>query len=261
MFRDRRRQHPAGRPVAWVIGSSAVALVLVGSAAIVGGVGRESETATGVGVNGGGTTQTAPDDTAPGQRVGSHPRPTTHSVVIVGDSITYQSTDELHALADQRGISLTIEATPRATARLMLEQARFVDPGRVDQMIINVGTNDIIQAVPLDRTLADIVELIRLYPEARCVHLVTINAHMVSLTDDRLHRRTLTMNGSLRYLAEEWPEVHLIDWAEILAESSESPEMPMAGLLLAQDSVHTNPFGQAVLADAYVAALDRCDAA
>jgi hypothetical protein len=257
MAPDRFRRRPlVRRPLTWTIGIVAVVVsTFVGMAVVDGGVADDSERAAGVGTTAGGSRDTAIAPVA-GEWAGAHPRPTTHSVVMVGDSITHQSRDELHVRLDERGISPTIEAIPRATAGLMLERARQVGMPRADQVIINVGTNDVVKGLSLDGTLTDIVSLIEMFPEARCTHLVTINGHMVSLTDHRLTARTRTLNRALHYLAQELPDVHVIDWAGLLAEGT---DVPLAERLLAADSVHTNAVGRAALADIYVDALDRCD--
>ncbi len=176
-------------------------------------------------------------------------------VVIVGDSITHQSDEEIRAhLADQ-DVDLTIAAMPGATVEHMLEAVRDRDGGPADQVVINLGTNDVSSQVDPERSEALLAELIDHFADARCIHLVTINERVASPQDPGAAIRVEALNSAIEGHAAR-DGVAAIDWNAVLADPPGDLE---AGDLLADDGVHTSDIGQEVLADVYIEVLDGCD--
>lgn len=183
----------------------------------------------------------------------------TGHLVALGDSITHQSSDDLEERFADRDDDLTVEAHPGHTAEEVLGQApRVVDElGDTEalQVIVNVGTNDVIKRLDPTDTLEGVTAMVDLFPGARCVHVVTISRRILVFDDPDLGDRIDELNGLIEGLADERPEVRVLDWNEVLDDPPGDLE---AGDLLAGDTVHANPVGQAILADAYVAAFDDC---
>lgn len=181
-------------------------------------------------------------------------------VVVLGDSITYASAEALSERFSDRPAELTIDARPGSTAEEVRRRAHTVmddlgDTGP-EQVIVNVGTNDVMLGYDPSRTLDDVTAMVDLFADARCVHVVTISRQILVLDDPGLGDRIEELNGLLGDLADERSAVRILDWNLVLDDPPADLE---TGDLLAGDTVHTSPLGEAILADAYVAALDGCD--
>jgi lysophospholipase L1-like esterase len=180
-------------------------------------------------------------------------------VVILGDSITNASQGELlERFADRDG-DLTVDATPGYTAEEVLVQASAVvdelGDDEAEQVIVNVGTNDMFSGYDPARTRDDVVAIVDLFPNARCVHVVTISERIFNFEIPDLPDRIVELNGLLEDLAGERSQVRILDWNEVLDDPPGDLE---TSDLLRSDTVHTSPEGEQVLADAYLEALDDC---
>lgn len=186
--------------------------------------------------------------------------PTAARVVVLGDSITFASVEELQERFADRDDELTVDARPGFTAEEVLDQARIVvdelGDAEAEQVIINVGTNDVLTEVEPGGTLDSITEMVELFPSARCVHLVTISHRIRDDEVPGLADRIEAVNELLENLADDRDDVRILDWNEVLDDPPDDLE---TADLLASDTVHTSPRGEAVLADAYITALDDCD--
>ena len=174
-------------------------------------------------------------------------------VVVLGDSITEQATGPLHERFDSSyAMSISGVSGERADQRVADASAyAATTPG---QVIINLGTNDVLQGTPPDETASSLTQIAEGFTDTRCIHLVTINESMVDLSRPQLHDGAVAVNERVRSMAAAhgWD---VIDWAGIVAASDRAgnPEGP-----LTLDTVHPTPLGQQRLLDAYADALHRC---
>lgn len=176
-----------------------------------------------------------------------------NEVVVFGDSITEQATDPLHQRFDG-SFAVTVSGVSGARADQRVADAAAYASTTPGHVIINLGTNDVLQGTPTEETVAALTHIAEGFSGTDCVHLVTVNERMVDLSRPELHVGAVAINERIRALAAEqgWD---VIDWASIVAESDQAgnPEGP-----LTLDTVHPTPVGQRHLLDAYQQALDRC---
>jgi lysophospholipase L1-like esterase len=175
-------------------------------------------------------------------------------VALIGDSITTLVDDDLRDISPSR-FHLEVRATNGATAGEMLASVQDLRGAAMEQAIVNVGTNDVIKAIPLEETTAAIDGLIALFQEATCIHLTTVSEHIVSLEDPSVQDRAAAINEHLRQLAEGDERIHLIDWSGYVAEYFDAGE-PDGSLLT--DTVHPTELGQDRLRAQYIDALRSC---
>lgn len=167
----------------------------------------------------------------------------------LGDSITDQSRDRLRAdLGDSYDID--IRAQPGVEIREMLDDARLTMRRPPDQVIVNLGTNDVLSQRPVDEATADLEELLDQLEDATCVHLVTINELMVSFEDEGLGDRAAALNEEIERIADD-RGYEVVDWTEALEDATDEEGAP--GMLT--DTVHLTEQGEALLAEVYGAAL------
>jgi lysophospholipase L1-like esterase len=175
-------------------------------------------------------------------------------VVVVGDSITHLAQDEVARQAGD-GFRFTIQATNGATSTEMLAEAQELGDRRPDQVVINLGTNDLNQDVPADETIENIRAIADLFASADCIHLTTLNEHIVSYERPILATRAEEMNDRFHQLVEEDGDFDLVDWnlaiEQYIAEGR--PEGP-----LLYDTVHPTEVGQRILTGLYTDALRSC---
>jgi hypothetical protein len=174
-------------------------------------------------------------------------------VVVIGDSITAGAE---HTLRDQLGtdFALTIDGRPGYRVAEQLPTARNAAGFPFEQVVVNLGTNDVMGAdQALDASLASISEIVTLFPEADCIHLVTVSEQMVSGSVDA-PARAAAFNDGLEAIVATDPRVSLIDWSGIVAGwQADHP-----GELLTTDTVHPTDEGNELLVAAYGDALSGC---
>lgn len=175
-------------------------------------------------------------------------------VIVIGDSITHLAQDEVARRSGDR-YDFTIRADNGATSAEMLEEAERLGPRRPDQLVINLGTNDINLNVPAEETIANIRAIADLFDSADCVHLATLNEHIVSYELPILATRAEEMNDRFHQLVEDDGDFDLIDWNLAIEDyiASGRPEGP-----LLYDTVHPTEVGQRILTDIYVDAIRSC---
>jgi lysophospholipase L1-like esterase len=184
------------------------------------------------------------------------------AVVLLGDSITDWNRGPLtDALGET--YQLTIEAQAGAPTDELMPAATTLAATRPDQVVINLGTNDIASGRSAAATAEDLDLMVRRFPPptgdgegTQCVHLVTVNTHMRTLRDEADVRRAEDLNRRIRRIAETRPNVDVIEWDRIIDEDWD--EHPPAGTLT-EDTIHpTTPEGRAKLVSLYADALDGC---
>lgn len=175
-------------------------------------------------------------------------------VALIGDSITATSEG---VLRDElvRSYHLDIEATPGYRTDQLLPAARQAAAEQPEQVVINLGTNDAFQSWPIEQSEASLRELIGLFPQARCVHLVTVNERILDLQQTGLTPRLQAYNQMLARVAASRPGTDLVDWTAAVDAYAAAGE-PSGPFTF--DSVHPLEPGQRDLARLYHRALDAC---
>jgi lysophospholipase L1-like esterase len=246
----------------------ALGLVIVLGGLAVGRVADRADARREIGVERGGPPPTGPDPT--------------DDVVIIGDSITEQAEsmllDELQpdSVLRVRGRGgyrieqmepYAVEAASAEPEQVIINlgsndvllnwpldrsvEAAAAEP---EQVIINLGSNDVLLSWPLDRSVEAYRRMLDYFDDTRCIHLVTVNQGFESSTDDGLAFRALLLNGQIRELAAA-TGADVIDWSKMVSdyEAIGEPYGP-----LTSDSVHPNELGQKMIADAYRESLRTC---
>lgn len=178
----------------------------------------------------------------------------TVDVVVIGDSITEQG----RPVIEQRiGALRRVIVDGRSGFRVdqQLSTAQRLAAVQPDQVIIELGTNDVLQGWDLDRSADGLRQVVDLFGSSRCIHLVMIDENMPS-ADGESRERARRLNAAMADIASSDGRVHLID-VPSLVERFETVD---PGEPYALDGVHPTEAGQSTLVDAYVDALDRCDA-
>lgn len=175
-------------------------------------------------------------------------------VALVGDSITANLQREA-----QRRIgddyALTVDGRPGYLAGQQLPAVENAARFPFDQIVINLGTNDVMTSDhDLDETIASLEQAVSAVVGIRCVHLVTVSEGMVNGTEDA-GPRAQQVNRAIREIAARHPNVRVIDWAAI-----ERQEQADRGEPITIDTVHPSDVGNRVLADAYGESLAACNA-
>jgi lysophospholipase L1-like esterase len=168
---------------------------------------------------------------------------------IVGDSITEQVDDAMQATSgdDWR---LDIRRVPGATVGEMLPAVAGVAEARPDQVIINLGTNNVLRPVPLEQSVAELEAMFDLLAGVPCVHVLTVHDFILAWDQGDLTYRSQPFNEALVEIATR-RGARVIDWTEVLTEASaplDAPEFLM-------DTVHLTPEGVTLLTGTYDAAL------
>ena len=178
------------------------------------------------------------------------------SVAVVGDSIT--ALDE-STLKEQLGdrYELFVTGNFGRTVAEVMPEAEVLAQRDYDQVIINLGTNDVLQALPVDTSMAAMREMIALFDTARCIHLVNINEHMI--VQDTATSRTPQaeqFNSALEELVRSDGRLSIIDWNEVAAGALNDQQPPSS--TLTEDSIHPTAEGNTELNQLYKEALDGC---
>ena len=179
-------------------------------------------------------------------------RPQGDRVAVVGDSITSIGEQQLKISA---GNDFVIESRSEfgATVEAQMPEATELAATDPKQVIINLGTNDALLGVPLDQTMASLKTMVGLFPDAECIHFVTVNEDL-DQAGNRPTEEVAAFNEALLKMAAELDRGEVVRWDEI-AHGSLRESRPQG---LTTDGVHPDPAGQRELADAEVHALQRC---
>lgn len=217
----------------------ALALVVVLGGLALGRVADRADARREVNVGSGGPPPTGPDPT--------------DDVVIIGDSITEQAEP---MLLDALQPDSVVRVRGRGGYRIEQMEPYAVEAASAEpeQVIINLGSNDVLLSWPLDRSVEAYARMLGYFDDARCTHLVTVNQSFRSDSDAGLAYRALLLNGQIRELAAS-TGADIIDWAKMVSdyEAAGSPFGPIT-----TDSVHPTELGQKMLADEYEEALRTC---
>jgi lysophospholipase L1-like esterase len=174
------------------------------------------------------------------------------AVAIVGDSITAWGAGPLE---ERLGVAwdLRIEAVAGHTVADQLGAARTLadEQPPAAQLVVNLGTNDALLAVPTASSLDALAQMLDAYPDVRCIHLVTVTDRWRQRGTREPWPEARALNEGLRTFGTD-PRVRIVDWAARL----EAADADGTSLLL--DDVHPNDAGNVVLADLIGASLATC---
>lgn len=178
------------------------------------------------------------------------------SVAILGDSIT--SLDEADLNSSLGGdYELTISGNFGRTIEEVRPEAELLSSRDHDQVIINLGTNDVLQQLDVETSIETLAAEVELFDSARCVHLVNINEHMVAPADGSSRSSEAEeFNRELERYAERTERVSVIDWNSVAASELDGGDPPTSELTT--DTIHPTPEGFSKLNSLYGDALAGC---
>jgi lysophospholipase L1-like esterase len=174
-------------------------------------------------------------------------------VAVLGDSITVLTEPDLLAISHR--YTLDIGAVSGATVQDMLRAAQLLARQHPRQVVLNLGTNNVMKGRPPDETVKAIQQILGLFKDAKCIHLVTVNSSMIRFDDPFLTARIRQVNEGLRQIAARDRRVNIIDWSKRVHDYQVAKE-PQGHLLY--DTVHPTGLGQRMLSQMYEQALKSC---
>jgi hypothetical protein len=173
-------------------------------------------------------------------------RRVTTNTAIVGDSITVLIR---HELQHRLGTRYHADVRARNGARIdeMLEPLRTALQNNPRDVVVNLGTNDALEAATRPAWQPGFVEMIDALAREDCVVLVNINSEMRqgSASD----RAALDINAALDRVVRTHPNMHVLDWNARVGG-------PAGDTFLQADRIHPSTKGQAVLSTGIRRALD-----
>jgi lysophospholipase L1-like esterase len=168
----------------------------------------------------------------------------TGTVAVVGDSITFQTKEHLDP-----DLQWDVAASIGATSAQMVPEAQRLAGEGPSQAVVNLGTNDALQQVPVQDTEATLESIVGAFDDSRCVHLVTLGTQLPDSGEPPASELAGQLNDWMRRFAEEHDNVSIIDWDEELAGGDE---------LLLDDHIHPNVPGRERLAAMMADAVEGC---
>lgn len=170
-------------------------------------------------------------------------------VVLLGDSITVLIGDAVTKDAPA-GVDIKVSGDWGRRADEQIGVARDLAGDDPSQVIVNLGTNNVLQHHDMTATVNDLSTILDSFDGAKCLHLVTINEHIRGMGED-FGPAAAALNQQIRTLADRRLDTDLIDWNQIIADHPGEQ-------LIADDTIHPNAAGVQVLARAYIDAIKRC---
>jgi lysophospholipase L1-like esterase len=174
-------------------------------------------------------------------------------VAVVGDSITFLTTGKLFE-EFEGNYDVIGDAVLGARLSDMMPTAKELAAQSPRQVIIDLGTNDVLKSTPIEEAAGTLREMIGLFDSAKCIHVVNINTRM-TMDGQPVPEPARALNEHIEKIASEDGRIDVIDWDGMVA-GSVTDEFP-AGTYIA-DTVHPSDEGGRALAGAMANALDRC---
>ena len=171
------------------------------------------------------------------------------AVVLFGDSLTVLVTDEVVAKAGG-DYEVTSTATWGSASTRRLDPAAKVAASSPDQVVVNLGTNNVLQRHDPTATNEDLSTLLDLLADVPCIHLVTVN-EQINYLGQSYTTEAAAINAHIRELAARRLNTDVIDWNQIVKDHA-------ADDIISNDTVHPNPAGVSLLTKAYLDALGTC---
>lgn len=170
-------------------------------------------------------------------------------VTLLGDSITsLASLDVTERLKDFDSVKDNAVWGIRVDEQL--PTAEEIADRRPDQVVVNLGTNDVVQGRDPAAIVEDYGTLLDILDDITCVHVVTLNEHMKD--DAALGAAAAQVNDGIRSLAAEHDNVTLTEWSQIFA-------YPGDNNLLMDDKLHPNEEGAKKLGGAMALMAQSCE--
>jgi lysophospholipase L1-like esterase len=180
----------------------------------------------------------------------------TERVVLLGDSITELGESTLEARLGDRW-ALLVDGQSGATVAQRLPAAERAADDDPRQVVVNLGTNDVTLLLDPAASVAQMRDLLDLFPDAACLHVVTVGEG-IEINGRRYADEAAAYNEGLRSLAAADPRVTVLDWDAALHADEEANGTASDELL--HDTVHPTVRGEEVLAALYAAGLESCPA-
>ncbi len=183
-------------------------------------------------------------------------RPGRQPVGFIGDSITLLSAGQLRQqLGDDYAVKIDATSGNRIDQQMGAAAAAVARDNK--QILINLGTNDVMQgSTDLDASVLTLQQMVAMFPDARCIHLVTVNDQLEhdDVDPGEVEGRAAVINDAIREMANQDQRVTVIDWNQrvhdyMAAHGGQSPT---------DDTIHPDAVGKQILADDYEAALRDC---
>ncbi len=196
------------------------------------------------------------NEAGPGSNVDGEVVSGRDSVAVLGDSITVDAEDAMRArLGDSYNLAVDAVAGLTTTEQIAGADRLAARAVPTDQLVVNLGTNDVSFDVPLAESRRSLEAIIGRFGEARCIHLVTITDKARDQDPVVEWTEAVRFNEMLRTLAGD-PRVRFVEWAAVL-DANDSD----GGGSFLNDRVHPNEAGQVALSDAVGESLAGCGAA
>lgn len=175
------------------------------------------------------------------------------SLAIVGDSITEQGQDIMRARFEDRW-NLRIDGRSGYTIDDQIPAAQALAQDRPTQMIVNLGTNDVLRGHSAEAIATDLQTLLDDMVGVSCIHVVTVAQGMV-LPGQEFTDAAVAANQAIVAVAARNRGVDVVDWSgwKNRYEAGSQPDGPMVF-----DTIHPTEAGQEALADLYEDALGSC---
>ena len=175
------------------------------------------------------------------------------SVVVFGDSITEFGQDHLRKeLGDE--YELKVDGVFGACTGDRIDAAAAVAATHPDQVVVNLGTNDVVVGTPLDKVRHDIDAVLAELDSVECVHVVTVGENLIS-DGIPLPRSGAAVNEQIAEVVGEHPNAELLHWDRVQDAAARRRGDPQALLF---DGIHPDGDGLAVLAKGYEGVLGDC---
>ncbi|MEZ5320607.1 MAG: GDSL-type esterase/lipase family protein [Microthrixaceae bacterium] len=169
-------------------------------------------------------------------------------VILLGDSITKLIEEQV--TRDVGDHKVAIHADWGLRLDQVVDEADALGSDAPDQVIINLGTNNVLQGYDPVSSVEDLRTIVDAFDGSQCITIVTVNDHMTYRGRD-LSAGAIRFNQGIVELAGSNPRISVLDWNRLLSEHRD--ENPISA-----DTVHPDPTGVRLLAGAYRSAILRC---
>lgn len=161
-------------------------------------------------------------------------------VVVIGDSISRQARADLES---QHG-DWRVVAEDARTAVSMQAEARLVAVTRPEHIVVELGTNDALQGLPVEDALAALESILdEATSSADCVHLVTVSTILPYFGREPAPSDTAArLDEWMRAAARGRDRVKVLEWDRALVDGGGQS-------LLVGDRIHPNDEGRALYVD------------
>jgi lysophospholipase L1-like esterase len=173
--------------------------------------------------------------------------PTFVSVVVVGDSITVVAQPDI-AAALAGAYDPDIHAIWGQRIDQMLPTLTVVLHQHPSDVVVNLGTNDAIQAATHPDWQRAFNQMIAMLASTHCVILTTVSTRLDTSPGSQLVAADI--DAAITSVRSAWPNFHVVDWnAAVHAANGDG--------LLSSDRIHPSPAGQLTLSALIRTALDH----